>query len=187
MSAFLRSTISIINGIVYEARLPSGKTIALKKLHRLEAELPAFDRSFKNEVHILSSIRHKNIVNLYGFCLHNQCMLLVYKYMEKGSLFCALRDDAHAIKLDWSKRVDIVKGIALALSYMHHDCSPPIVHSDISSNNILLNSKIEAFVADFGASRLLDPDSSNQIMVAGTYNYIAPQLAYTMVVNEKCV
>lgn len=97
--------------------------------------------------------------------------------MEKGSLFCALRDDPHAMELDWSKRVDIVKGIAHALSYMHHDCTPPIVHRDISSNNILLNSKMEAFVADFGTSRFIDPDSSNQTMVAGTYGYIAAELA----------
>ncbi|KAK1383665.1 Protein kinase domain-containing protein [Heracleum sosnowskyi] len=173
-------------GSVYETRLPSGKTVALKKLHRREAEDPAFDRSFRNEVHVLSNIRHKNIVKLYGFCLHNRCMFLVYEYMEKGSLFCALRNEAHAVELDWSKRVDIVKGIAHALSYMHHDCTPPIVHRDISSNNILLNSKMEAFVADFGASRFLDPNSSNQTMVAGTCGYIAPELAYTMVVTEKC-
>ncbi|XP_074338719.1 MDIS1-interacting receptor like kinase 2-like isoform X3 [Apium graveolens] len=173
-------------GSVYEARLPNKTIVALKKLHRLEAEDPSFDRSFRNEVHILSNIRHKNIVKLYGFCLHNRCMFLVYEYMEKGSLFCALRDDAHAMELDWTKRVEIVKGIAHALSYMHNDCNPPIVHRDISSNNILLNSKMEAFVADFGASRFLDPDSSHQTMVAGTYGYIAPELAYTMVATEKC-
>jgi hypothetical protein len=56
---------------------------------------------------------------------------------------------------------------------MHHDYTPPIVHRDISSNNILLNSEMEAFFADFGASRLLDPDSTNQTIVAGTYGYIA--------------
>ncbi|XP_074343113.1 MDIS1-interacting receptor like kinase 2-like [Apium graveolens] len=173
-------------GSVYEARLSNKKTVALKKLHRLEAEDPGFDRSFRNEVQVLSNIRHKNIVKLYGFCLQNRCMFLVYEYMENGSLFCALRDDAHAMELDWSKRVEIVKGIAHALSYMHNDCNPPIVHRDISSNNILLNSKMEAFVADFGASRFLDPDSSNQTMVAGTYGYIAPELAYTMVATEKC-
>ncbi|KAL1804453.1 hypothetical protein ACET3Z_033100 [Daucus carota] len=173
-------------GSVYEARLPSGKTVALKKLHRLEAEEPAFDRSFRNEVHVLSNIRHKNIVKLFGFCLHNRSMFLIYELMEKGSLFCALRDDDHAVELDWSKRINIVKGITHALSYMHHDCTPPIVHRDISSNNILLNSELEAFVADFGASRLLDPDSSNQTLVAGTFGYIAPELAYTMVVTEKC-
>ncbi|KAK1383659.1 hypothetical protein POM88_021394 [Heracleum sosnowskyi] len=106
-------------GSVYEARLPNGNTVALKKLHRLEAEDPAFDRSFRNEVKVLSNVRHKIIVKLYGFCLHNQCMFLVYEYMDKGSLFCALRDDAHAVQLDWSKRVKIVKGISDALSYLH--------------------------------------------------------------------
>ncbi|KAM7465254.1 hypothetical protein LguiB_012816 [Lonicera macranthoides] len=168
------------------SRLPSGKVVALKKLHRFEAEEPAFDKSFKNEVEMLSNIRHKNIVKLYGFCLHNRCMFLVYEYMERGSLFYALRDDAEAVELDWTKRVSVIKGIAHALSYMHHDCTPPIAHRDISSNNILLNSKQDAFVADFGAARLLSPDSSNQTVIAGTRGYIAPELAYTMVVTEKC-
>ncbi|KAM7465268.1 hypothetical protein LguiB_012830 [Lonicera macranthoides] len=161
-------------GSVYRAQLPSGKIVALKKLHRFEAEEPAFDKSFKNEVEVLSNIRHKNIVKLYGFCLHNRCMFLVYEYMERGSLFSALRDDAEAVELDWTKRVTVVKGIAHALSYMHHDCTPPIAHRDISSNNILLNSKQDAFVADFGAARLLSPDSSNQTVIAGTRGYIAP-------------
>ncbi|KAM7461198.1 hypothetical protein LguiA_029319 [Lonicera macranthoides] len=161
-------------GSVYRAQLPSGKIVALKKLHRFEADEPAFDKSFKNEVEVLSNIRHKNIVKLYGFCLHNRCMFLVYEYMERGSLFSTLRDDAEAVELDWTKRVSVVKGIAHALSYMHRDCTPPIAHRDISSNNILLNSKQDAFVADFGAARLLCPDSSNQTVIAGTRGYIAP-------------
>ncbi|CAL5387459.1 unnamed protein product [Camellia sinensis] len=173
-------------GSVYRAQLPSGKVIALKKLHRLEAEEPAFDKSFRNEVQMLTNIRHRNIIKLYGFCLHNRCMFLVYEYMERGSLFCSLRTEAEAVELGWSLRVNIVKAIAHALSYLHHDCTPPIVHRDISSNNILLNFKLEAFVSDFGTARLLPPDSSNQTVTAGTYGYIAPELAYTMVVTEKC-
>ncbi|GJT01529.1 kinase RLK-Pelle-LRR-XI-1 family protein, partial [Tanacetum coccineum] len=173
-------------GSVYEAKLASGKTFALKKLHRFEAKRPAFDQSFKNEVQVLTNLRHKNIVKLYGFCLHNKCNFLVYEYMEKGSLFCALSDDELAVKVDWMKRVNIIKDVAHALAYMHHDCIPPIVHRDISSNNILLNSEMEGFVADFGAARLLDPDSSNQTIIAGTLGYIAPELAYSMIVNERC-
>ncbi|KAM7511363.1 hypothetical protein LguiB_010238 [Lonicera macranthoides] len=173
-------------GSVYKAQLPSGKVVAVKKLHGFEAKEPAFYKSFKNEVLVLSNIRHKNIVKLYGFCLHNRCMFLVYDYLERESLFCVLRDDVEAVELEWSKRVDVVKGIAHALSYMHHDCTPTIVHRDISSNNILLNTKLEAFVADFGAARLLSPDSSNQTLIAGTYGYIAPELAYTKVITEKC-
>ncbi|KAG7964620.1 hypothetical protein I3843_09G179700 [Carya illinoinensis] len=73
-----------------------------------------------------------------------------------------------------------------ALSYMHHACIPAIVHRDISSNNILLNFEFQGFISDFGTAKLLDPDSSNQTLVAGTYGYIAPEFAYTMTVTEKC-
>ncbi|KAK9224749.1 hypothetical protein WN943_009785 [Citrus x changshan-huyou] len=173
-------------GSVYRAQLSSGKVVALKKLHRSETEEPAFLESFQTEARLLSQIRHRNIVKLYGFCLHNQCMFLIYEYMEWGSLFCVLRNDVEVVELDWTKRVDIVKSMAHALSYLHYDCKPPIVHRDISSNNILLNSNLEAFVADFGLARLLHPDSSNRTLVLGTYGYIAPELAYTMAVTEKC-
>ncbi|KAM7508046.1 hypothetical protein LguiA_018499 [Lonicera macranthoides] len=122
------------DNIIYKAQLPSGKVFALKKLHRLEAKDPIFDKCFKKE----------------------------------------------------TKRVDIVKGTARALSYMHHDCTPTIVHRDISSNNILLNSKFKVFVANFGAARLLYPDLSNQTIIASTLAYVAPELAYTMAVTEKC-
>ncbi|KAJ0601712.1 putative protein kinase RLK-Pelle-LRR-XI-1 family [Helianthus annuus] len=106
--------------------------------------------------------------------------------MEKGSLFCALSDSELAVQVDWIKRVNIIKDVAHALAYMHHDCSPPIVHRDLSTNNILLNSEMEGFVADFGAARLFDPDSSNQTVTVGTLGYIAPELAYNMIVTEKC-
>ncbi|KAD4178736.1 hypothetical protein E3N88_27327 [Mikania micrantha] len=173
-------------GSVYEAKLPHGKTFALKKLHRFEANQPEFDHSFKNEIQVLTNLRHKNIVKLYGFCLHNKCNFLVYEFMERGSLFCALSSSELAVEVDWMKRVNIIKDVAHALAYMHHDCSPPIVHRDISSNNILLNSEMEGFVADFGAARLIDPDSSNHTAIVGTLGYIAPELAYNMIVNEKC-
>ena len=68
----------------------------------------------------------------------------------------------------------IIKSIAHTLSYLHHECVQVIVHRDISSNNILLNSKLEAFVSNFGTARLLDTNSSNQTLLAGTYGYIAP-------------
>ncbi|KAK3199326.1 hypothetical protein Dsin_022741 [Dipteronia sinensis] len=173
-------------GSVYKAQLPNGKVVALKKLHRSESDEPTSTKSFQNEVRVLSEICHRNIVKLYGFCLHKRCMFLVYEYMDRGSLFCVLRNDHEAIELNWTKRVNIIKGIAHALSYLHHNCTPSIVHRDISSNNILLNSKLEAFLADFGTAKLLYANSSNRTMLVGTYGYIAPELAYTMVVTEKC-
>ncbi|KAB2617156.1 LRR receptor-like serine/threonine-protein kinase [Pyrus ussuriensis x Pyrus communis] len=69
---------------------------------------------------------------------------------------------------------------------MHHDCLPPIVHRDISSKNIMLDAKYEARVSDFGTAKFLKPDSANWSAVAGTYGYLAPELANTMEVNEKC-
>ncbi|XP_025634111.1 uncharacterized protein [Arachis hypogaea] len=173
-------------GSVYEARLPSGKTVALKKLHKTESENPSYYKSFCNEVEVLTEIRHRNIIRLYGYCLHNRCMFLVYEYLERGSLFCNLANEMEAQELKWSKRVNIIKGTAYALAHMHHHCPSPIVHRDVSSNNVLLNSELEACVSDFGTARLLDPDSSNQTLLVGTYGYIAPELAYTMSVTTKC-
>ncbi|WCJ38814.1 Leucine-rich repeat receptor-like protein kinase family protein [Euphorbia peplus] len=97
-----------------------------------------------------------------------------------------LSDGEEAKELDWIKRLNIVEGIANALSYMHHDCDPPIIHRDITSNNVLLDLEFEAHVSDFGTARMLMPDSSNWTSFAGTFGYIAPELAYTMKVNEKC-
>ncbi|KAM6573562.1 hypothetical protein CsatA_017642 [Cannabis sativa] len=174
------------HGSVYRAQLPDGKIVALKKLHHSEADDQALKRSFANEVKTLSEIRHKNIVKLHGFCLHRRSMFLVYEYMERGSLFSILSNDVEAVELDWAKRVNIIKGTAYALSYMHYDCVPPIVHRDVTSNNILLNSELEACVSDFGTAKLLNPNSSNKTILAGTYGYIAPELAYTMAITEKC-
>ncbi|OIW18022.1 hypothetical protein TanjilG_07606 [Lupinus angustifolius] len=173
-------------GCVYKVPLPNGKVVALKKLHGFMAEDPTSDESFRSEVDVLSKIKHRHIVKLLGFCLHKRIRFLIYEYMEKGSLFSVLYDDVEAIELEWRKRVNIIKGIAHALSYLHHDCIPPIVHRDISSSNILLNSEWQPNISDFGIARLLRYDSSNRTIVAGTYGYIAPELAYTMAVTEKC-
>nr|KAJ0210088.1 hypothetical protein LSAT_V11C400167220 [Lactuca sativa] len=153
-------------GSVYEAKLPNGETFALKKLHVFEAEQPTFNQISRTRS---KSLRHKNLVKLYGFVLHKKCNFLVYEYMENGSLFCALSDSEIVVEFCWVKRLNMIKKIAHALA-----------------NNILLNSEMEAFVADFGAARLLDPDSSNQTAIVGTLGYIAPELAYNMIVTEKC-
>ena len=113
-------------------------------------------------------------MKLYGFCTHKRHSFLVYEYFERGSLAAMLSKDEEAKELGWSKRVNIVKGVAHALSYMHHDCLPPIVHRDISSKNILLDSEYEACVSDFGTAKFLNPDSTNWTVAAGTYGYMAP-------------
>ncbi|KAM7519708.1 hypothetical protein LguiB_018670 [Lonicera macranthoides] len=82
-------------------------------------------------------------------------------------------------------RVNLIKGVAHALSYMHHDCASPIVHWDISSKNVLLDSRYEASVSDFETTKFLKPDSSNWSTLAGMYGYVAPEFVYTMKVTEK--
>ncbi|CAI9276144.1 unnamed protein product [Lactuca saligna] len=137
-------------------------------------------------VRALTNIRHRNIVKLYGYCSHARNSILIYGYLEKGSLGSILRSDVLAKELDLLKRVTIVKGVANGLVYMHHDCTPPIIHRDISISNILLDSDYEARISDFGTSKLLKLDSSKWTTVAGTYGYITPELSYMMVGNEKC-
>ncbi|CDP11194.1 unnamed protein product [Coffea canephora] len=171
-------------GSVYRAQLSSGDVVAVKKLHNLPEM--ASHRSFLNEIRALIEIKHRNIVKLLGFCSNSQHSFLVYEYLERGSLAKILSIEEEAIELDWQKRLKIIKGIAQALSYMHHDCSPAIVHRDISSNNILLDSEDEAHVSDFGTSKFLKKDSSNWSSLAGTCGYVAPEFAYTMKVTEKC-
>ncbi|KAI5355537.1 Hypothetical predicted protein [Prunus dulcis] len=175
------------HGSVYRANLSfANVVVAVKKLHLQQDGEKNVEKEFLNEVRTLTEIQHQNIVKLYGYCAHKRHSLLVYEYLERGSLAAMLSKNEEAKELGWSKRVNIVKGVAHALSYMHHDCLPPIVHGDISSNNILLDFEFEASVADFGAAKFLSTNSTHWTSLAGTYGYVAPELAYTMEVNEKC-
>ncbi|WRX10341.1 Protein kinase domain - like 10, partial [Theobroma cacao] len=169
------------HGHVYKAVLSSGQVVAVKKLHLSEDGELTNVKAFKKEVVALTNIRHRNIVKLHGFCPHAKHPFLVYELIEKGSLKVILNDEKQAMELDWVKRLNVVKGVAHALAYMHHDCSPPIIHRDISSNNILLDSKFEAHVSDFGTAKFLKSNSSSltSLAIAGTLGYMAP-------VNEKC-
>ena len=81
---------------------------------------------------------------------------MIYEYLERGSLATILSSDGGAKELDWNRRMNIIKGLVYALSYMHHDYSPPIVHRDISSKNVLLDSDYEAHVSDFGIAKIFE-------------------------------
>ncbi|XP_041011559.1 MDIS1-interacting receptor like kinase 2-like [Juglans microcarpa x Juglans regia] len=170
-------------GSVYKAEMSSGQVVAVKILqHAMLEEC----KSYESEIRALTKIRHRNIVKLHGFCSHAQQSFLIYEYLERGSMAKILSNMGKSKELDWIKRINIVKGFANALCYMHHDCRPPIIHRDISSNNLLLDTDYEAHVSDFGTARVVKLDSCNWTGLAGTYGYIAPELAYTMKVTEKC-
>ncbi|XP_039160888.1 MDIS1-interacting receptor like kinase 2 [Eucalyptus grandis] len=174
-------------GIVYKAEISKGQTFAIKQTLSSQEDVETIDLvSFEREIQALTNIRHRNIVKFYGFYSHPQHCFLVYEYMERGSLRTTLKDDQRAIQFQWDKRISVVRGVADALSYMHHECSPPLIHRDLTSNNILLDRDYEAHVSDFGTARLLRPDSSNWTTIAGTIGYIAPELAYSTIPTEKC-
>ena len=162
-------------GSVYRAELSTGQVVAVKKLHANANDEMSHLKAFTSEIRALTQIRHRNIVKLYGFCSHPRHSLLVYEFLEGGSLRNVLNNEEKARAFNWSKRVNVAKGVANALLYMHHDCSPPIIHRDVSTKNILLSvDHDEAHVSDFGTARLLKPDSSNWTSFAGTFGYTAP-------------
>ncbi|KAI4991539.1 hypothetical protein ZWY2020_039925 [Hordeum vulgare] len=169
------------SGSVYRAQLPTGEIFAVKKIHTMED-----DKLFHREIDALIHIRHRNIVKLFGYCSAAHQRFLVYEYMDRGSLAKSLQSKETAIELDWTRRLNITKDVANALSYMHHDCFAPIVHRDITSSNILLDMDFSACISDFGLAKVLDGDASNCTRLAGTNGYLAPELAYSTRVTEKC-
>nr|XP_010910586.1 MDIS1-interacting receptor like kinase 2 [Elaeis guineensis] len=171
-------------GKVYKVEFPMEQVVAVKKLHPVEG---VFDeKSFQSEIQVLTRIRHRNIVKLHGFCSSSGFKLLIYEYIEKRSLASILRSQEAVEELNWERRAHIIKNVADALSYIHHDCDPSIVHRDISSNNILLDFDFKAYLSDFGTARVVQPNLSNCSMPAGTFGYAAPELSYMIRVNEKC-
>ncbi|KAK6128731.1 hypothetical protein DH2020_037525 [Rehmannia glutinosa] len=144
------------------------------------------DHGFNAEIQTLGRIRHRHIVRLLGFCSNHETNLLVYEYMPNGSLGEMLHGKKGG-HLHWDTRYKIAVESAKGLCYLHHDCSPLIVHRDVKSNNILLDSGFEAHVADFGLAKFLQDSGTSECMsaIAGSYGYIAPEYAYTLKVDEK--
>ncbi|KAL1133582.1 hypothetical protein V6Z11_A12G050200 [Gossypium hirsutum] len=171
-------------GIVYHGKMPNGTEIAVKKL--LGFGTSNHDHGFRAEIQTIGNIRHRNIVRLLAFCSNKETNLLVYEYMSNGSLGEVLHGKKGAF-LGWNLRCKIAAEAAKGLCYLHHDCSPLIVHRDVKSNNILLNSTFEAHVADFGLAKFLIDGAASECMsaIAGSYGYIAPEYAYTLRVDEK--
>ncbi|KAF0935649.1 hypothetical protein E2562_035100 [Oryza meyeriana var. granulata] len=172
-------------GLVYKAELPDGTKIAIKKLN---GEMCLMEREFSAEVETLSMARHDNLVPLWGYCIQGNSRLLIYSYMENGSLDDWLynKDDDTSTILDWPRRLKIAKGASQGLSYIHNICKPCIVHRDIKSSNILLDKEFKAYIADFGLSRLILPNKTHVTTeLAGTLGYIPPEYGQALVATLK--
>ncbi|CAN1777366.1 Leucine-rich repeat receptor-like serine/threonine-protein kinase BAM1 [Linum perenne] len=172
-------------GIVYKGSMPSGDHVAVKRLPVMTRG-SSHDHGFNAEIQTLGRIRHRHIVRLLGFCSNHETNLLVYEYMPNGSLGEVIHGKKGGHLL-WTTRYRIAVEAAKGLCYLHHDCSPLIVHRDVKSNNILLDSSFEAHVADFGLAKFLQDSGTSECMsaIAGSYGYIAPEYAYTLKVDEK--
>ncbi|XP_042039261.1 LRR receptor-like serine/threonine-protein kinase FEI 1 [Salvia splendens] len=168
-------------GTVYKLAMDDGNIFALKRIVKVNE---GFDRFFERELEILGSIKHKYLVNLRGYCNSPTSKLLIYDFLSGGSLDEALHERAD--QLDWEVRLNIIMGAAKGLAYLHHDCSPRIIHRDIKSSNILLDGNFDARVSDFGLAKLLEDEESHiTTIVAGTFGYLAPEYMQSGRATEK--
>ncbi|KAL1359198.1 hypothetical protein HN51_004486 [Arachis hypogaea] len=178
------------SGTVYRAEWATGETVAVKKISFKDEYL--LNKSFIREMKTLGRIRHRHLVKLIGCCSNRKkgCSgwnLLIYEYMKNGSVWDWLHGRTLKEKgiLDWDARFRIAVGLAHGLEYLHHDCVPKIIHRDIKTSNILLDSKMDAHLGDFGLAKALVDNSDSTSCFAGSYGYIAPEYAYTMKATEK--
>ncbi|KAB2001634.1 hypothetical protein ES319_D11G007300v1 [Gossypium barbadense] len=168
---------------VYKCTLKNSRPIAIKRLY---THFPNNLREFETELETIGSIRHRNIVSLHGYSLSPYGNLLFYDYMENGSLWDLLHGLSKKVKLDWETRLKIAVGAAQGLAYLHHDCSPRIIHRDVKSSNILLDENFEAHLSDFGIAKCIPTTKTHtSTYVLGTIGYIDPEYARTSRLNEK--
>ncbi|XP_058191318.1 L-type lectin-domain containing receptor kinase IX.1-like [Rhododendron vialii] len=141
-------------------------------------------KEYATEVKIISRLRHRNLVQLIGWCHEKKELLLVYEFMENGSL------DFHLFQgkslLTWGTRYKIAQGLASALLYLHEEWEQCVVHRDVKSSNVMLDSNFNAKLGDFGLARFVDHEKQPETtLLAGTMGYLAPECVITGKANKK--
>ncbi|KAJ1410799.1 Serine/threonine-protein kinase, active site [Sesbania bispinosa] len=171
-------------GTVYKAFFISSGTIAAVKRSRHSHEGKT---EFLAELNIIAGLRHKNLVQLQGWCVEKGELLLVYDFMPNGSLDKMLYKDPERGKLlNWSHRVNIALGLASVLVYLHQECEQRVIHRDIKTGNILLDGNFNPRLGDFGLAKLMDHDKSPvSTLTAGTMGYLAPEYLQYGKANDK--
>ncbi|KAK8466282.1 hypothetical protein PHAVU_008G050700 [Phaseolus vulgaris] len=173
------------SGTVYKAVLPDGTSLMVKRLQESQHS----EKEFMSEMAILGTVKHGNLVPLLGFCLAKRERLLVYKNMPNGTLHDQLHPDEGVCTMDWALRLKIAIGAAKGLAWLHHSCNPRIIHRNISSKCILLDTDFEPRISDFGLARLMNPiDTHLSTFVNGEFGdlgYVAPEYAKTLVATPK--
>ncbi|AQK69087.1 Phytosulfokine receptor [Zea mays] len=169
-------------GSVYKANFDGRFAAAVK---RLDGGAHDCKKEFENELDLLGKIRHPNIVSLVGFCIHEENRFVVYELMESGSLDSQLHGPSHGSALSWHIRMKIALDTARGLEYLHEHCNPPVIHRDLKSSNILLDSDFSAKISDFGLAVTSGNHSKGNLKLSGTMGYVAPEYLLDGKLTEK--
>ncbi|XP_065878636.1 L-type lectin-domain containing receptor kinase IV.2-like [Euphorbia lathyris] len=163
-------------GKVYRGVIPSSNTqIAVKKFsHESQQGM----KEFVAEIASMGRLRHRNLVQLLGYCRRKGELLLVYDYMPNGSLDKFLFNNE--VKMNWFRRFKILKGVASALLYLHEEWEQVVLHRDVKASNVMLDAELNARLGDFGLAKVHDHGSIPQTTcVVGTVGYLAPEVSRT--------
>ncbi|CAN6843317.1 unnamed protein product [Brassica oleracea] len=160
---------------VYKGNLPDGRKVAVKVLKDTKSN---GEEDFINEVVSMSQTSHVNIVSLVGFCYEGSKRMIVYEFLENGSLDQFISKRASSVA-EWRRRLyEILLGVARGLEYLHYGCKTRIVHFDIKPQNVLLDSNLCPKVSDFGLAKLCEKKESIMSLLdtRETIGYIAPEM-----------
>ncbi|CAM6080159.1 unnamed protein product [Sphagnum tenellum] len=173
-------------GLVHYGRQPNGLEVAVKRLSSTSHQGAV---EFCNEVDLLSTVHHKNLVSLIGYCQQDKERILIYEYMPNGTLRESLYGTERALEnpLNWKTRLNIALNAAQGLEYLHKSCKHPIIHRDVKSSNILLSTDMVAKVADFGLSKITMEEGVSHIstLVKGTAGYLDPEYYAKQQLTDK--